>query len=87
MNYGLKCTNLCVETIKPFDVFDEGLYLEKNRGDMIRTCDLFVPNEALYQAELHPEWCMPINPVAGDRLVNKVARGPGSGNGNQSDPG
>ena len=24
------------------------------RGDKIRTCDLFDPNEALYQAELHP---------------------------------
>ena len=24
------------------------------RGDMIRTCDLYVPNVALYQAELHP---------------------------------
>ena len=30
----------------------------KNRGDMIRTCDLFAPNEALYQAELHPVWCL-----------------------------
>ena len=25
-----------------------------NRGDRIRTYDLFAPNEALYQAELHP---------------------------------
>lgn len=25
------------------------------RGDRIRTYDLFVPNEALYQAELHPD--------------------------------
>ena len=25
------------------------------RGDEIRTHDLFVPNEALYQAEPHPE--------------------------------
>ena len=24
------------------------------RGDRIRTCDLYVPNVALYQAELHP---------------------------------
>ena len=27
----------------------------KNRGDRIRTCDLLVPNQALYQAKLHPE--------------------------------
>ena len=27
---------------------------EKNRGDRIRTCDLLVPNQALYQAKLHP---------------------------------
>ena len=27
-----------------------------NRGDTIRTCDLVVPNDALYQAELHPGW-------------------------------
>ena len=26
----------------------------KNRGDKIRTCDLCVPNAALYQAEPHP---------------------------------
>jgi integrase len=25
-----------------------------NRGDRIRTCDLLVPNQALYQAKLHP---------------------------------
>ena len=25
------------------------------RGDRTRTCDLYVPNVALYQAELHPE--------------------------------
>jgi hypothetical protein len=27
----------------------------ENRGDRIRTCDLLVPNQALYQAKLHPE--------------------------------
>ena len=26
-----------------------------NRGDKIRTCDLLVPNQTLYQAELRPE--------------------------------
>ena len=25
------------------------------RGDMIRTCDSLVPNQVLYQAELHPD--------------------------------
>ncbi len=29
--------------------------IQKNRGDRIRTCDLLVPNQALYQAKLHPE--------------------------------
>jgi hypothetical protein len=28
----------------------------KSRGDKIRTCDLLVPNQALYQAEPHPEF-------------------------------
>ena len=28
---------------------------ENGRGDWIRTSDLFVPNEALYQAEPRPE--------------------------------
>ncbi len=27
------------------------------RGDRIRTCDIYVPNVALYQSELHPESC------------------------------
>ena len=27
---------------------------QKNRGDWIRTSDLLVPNQALYQAEPHP---------------------------------
>ena len=30
-------------------------FLTNSRGDMIRTCDLLVPNQALYQAELRPE--------------------------------
>ena len=28
---------------------------KKNRGDRIRTCDLLVPNQALYQAKLRPD--------------------------------
>ncbi|GEM_PF-6005963 len=30
------------------------LYVFLSRDDKIRTCDLFVPNEARYQAALHP---------------------------------
>src|SRR6476620_12773375 len=29
--------------------------LKIGRGDRIRTCDLYVPNVALYQTELHPD--------------------------------
>ena len=29
--------------------------MESGRGDWIRTSDFFVPNEALYQAEPHPD--------------------------------
>src|SRR5690606_29528791 len=29
--------------------------LKIGRGDRIRTCDLYVPNVALYQPELHPD--------------------------------
>lgn len=32
-----------------------GVVLDAGRGDRIRTCDLYVPNVALYQTELHPE--------------------------------
>jgi hypothetical protein len=28
---------------------------KRGRGDRIRTCDLYVPNVALYQTELHPD--------------------------------
>src|SRR5450631_409985 len=31
-----------------------GATLEINRGERIRTSDLLVPNQALYQAKLHP---------------------------------
>jgi hypothetical protein len=31
-----------------------GLVLFIGRGDRIRTCDFFVPNEARYRAALHP---------------------------------
>jgi hypothetical protein len=32
---------------------------ENGRGDRIRTCDLVVPNHALYQAKLRPEVLSP----------------------------
>ena len=35
------------ETVKNFKQFN-------GRGDRIRTCDIYVPNVALYQSELHP---------------------------------
>ena len=30
-------------------------FLKNGRDDRIRTCDLIVPNDALYQAEPHPD--------------------------------
>jgi hypothetical protein len=39
---------------KPFDARAEKLVSEHNRGGRIRTDDFLVPNQALYQAELHP---------------------------------
>ena len=30
-------------------------FLKNGRGDRIRTCDLYVPNVALYQAKLRPD--------------------------------
>ena len=33
-----------------------GSEVRKSRGDRIRTCDLLVPNQALYQAKLRPEF-------------------------------
>ena len=32
------------------------------RSDKIRTCDLLVPNQALYQTEPHPEYAFAIIP-------------------------
>jgi hypothetical protein len=32
----------------------KGRFQRRSRGDRIRTCDLVAPNDALYQAELHP---------------------------------
>lgn len=32
-----------------------GFFVGNGRGDRIRTYDLLVPNQALYQAKLHPE--------------------------------
>ena len=42
------------------------------RGDRIRTCDIYVPNVALYQSELHPGY---LNSAA---EINRFAGGPRS---------
>ena len=39
--------------------------LKNSRADRIRTCDFYVPNVALYQAELQPVFCK----LIGDLLV------------------
>ena len=41
--------------------------IKAGRGDRIRTCDLLVPNQALYQAKLRPE--VSARTMAGDRVV------------------
>jgi hypothetical protein len=53
-NFRLDDVTLCYEINEPFDVLAKGLSLPSDRGDKIRTCDFLVPNQALYQAELHP---------------------------------
>ena len=32
------------------------LFFYIGRGERVRTSDTLVPNQVLYQAELHPEW-------------------------------
>ena len=54
LNCRLEDATLIPTMRKPFDVLAEGLLLKNNRGDRIRTCDLLVPNQTLYQAELRP---------------------------------
>src|ERR1043165_4157709 len=39
---------------KPLPADAEATSERNGRGDRIRTCDLLVPNQALYQAKLHP---------------------------------
>ncbi len=59
----------------------------QSRGDKIRTCDLLVPNQALYQAEPHPEFeryhcntaarlsqARPARPVVLKRLFSREKR-------------
>jgi hypothetical protein len=53
-NCRLDGVSLSYEMRKPFALLAEGLLVSSNRGDKIRTCDLLVPNQALYQAELRP---------------------------------
>src|SRR5690606_29091125 len=48
------------------------------RGDRIRTCDLYVPNVALYQTELHPEGkprILPMHPRGGQALREDILPG------------
>jgi len=47
LNCTLDGVTLAPTMRKPFDVLAEGLLSENNRGDTIRTCDLYVPNVAL----------------------------------------
>ena len=54
LNCRLEDATLIPTMRKPFDVLAKGLLLKNNRGDRIRTCDLLVPNQTLYQAELRP---------------------------------
>ena len=58
--------------------------MKVGRGDRIRTCDLYVPNVALYQTELHPDGVEPrivggeVGP--GNTLREKTVAGrPGNG--------
>ena len=44
-----------VQNPEDSDVFQAFGDHRSGRGDRIRTCDLYVPNVALYQTELHPE--------------------------------
>ncbi len=46
---------LWAQKTRKTDVFQDFCDRETGRGDRIRTCDLYVPNVALYQTELHPE--------------------------------
>ena len=48
--YEMKCMNWNVRELKKLQT----VKFTANRGDVIRTRDLYVPNVALYQAEPHP---------------------------------
>ena len=43
-----------IESSSLFRFENVGVKHKENRGDRIRTCDLVVPNHALYQAKLRP---------------------------------
>ena len=47
LNRTLTDLNLDATKRKPFDVFAKGLEIKNSRGDMIRTCDLLLPKQAL----------------------------------------
>src|ERR1700731_1083651 len=46
--------NSCDQMRKWRDVMAKNFKKFSGRGDRIRTCDIYVPNVALYQSELHP---------------------------------
>jgi hypothetical protein len=56
------CSCACPSTETPIPAITASLRRfanrgkESGRGDRIRTCDLLVPNQALYQAKLHPDF-------------------------------
>lgn len=59
----------------PENVVFRGLLTSNfGRGDMIRTCDFYVPNVALYQAELHPVGAAYVNdtPEGWQHFVKKI---------------
>src|ERR1700738_1715987 len=51
-------------------------FLESGRGDRIRTCDIYVPNVALYQSELHPEDTRPPDQVKALQPKRSLQRAP-----------
>jgi len=52
-NRHLSDVTLVAAKRKPFDALVEGLDLQISRGDMIRTCDLYVPKETLADHRNH----------------------------------
>gem|GEM_PF-3512547 len=45
----------CPTQFNKIDAQKASILLNHGRGDMIRTCDILLPKQALYQTELRPE--------------------------------